>query len=201
MDEGYIKYNCEWENKAIAISEGVFKELDKWRDKLYKLNLIGVYDNGIGFGNISQKFDDKQFIITGSATGSKDYLKPSDYALVTQWDYDGNSLSCVGNTKASSESLSHAAVYESAIHAQAVIHIHSMPLWEKYKHSLPTTSDKIAYGTPAMAYAIKELVEKENQKNSGVIVMAGHEEGILSYAPTLNKAGELILILYQSLNT
>ena len=70
IDEGYIKYQCHW-RESSAIVEADITELNRWRSKLYQLNLIGEYDNGIGFGNISTRLgSSQQLIISGTKTGA-----------------------------------------------------------------------------------------------------------------------------------
>lgn len=198
MDEGYIKYDCLWENKAIEMPDSTFEELNQWRNKLYELGLIGMYSNGIGFGNISSIDKNGDFYISGSATGGKRNLLAHDYAKIINWNFDLNQLSCIGQTQASSESLSHAAIYESSNTIQAVIHIHSKKMWLKYIDKLPTTKNDIAYGTPEMAYAIKAIASSAKHKNRGMIVMGGHDEGILAYGHTLEEAGQVLLSYFTS---
>ena len=52
IDEGVVKYSCEWVLGERVALESI-KSLIQWRNHIHKLGLIGVYDNGIGFGNIS----------------------------------------------------------------------------------------------------------------------------------------------------
>ena len=81
MDEGYIKFNCKWiKDRQISIDK--LSEINKLRDRLYRLGLIGAYDNGIGFGNISIRSGKNDFIITGSATGNFHELNENHYVLV-----------------------------------------------------------------------------------------------------------------------
>jgi L-ribulose-5-phosphate 4-epimerase len=196
MNEGYIKFNCNWEQKEIQIPDEIFEKLESARSKLYKLGLIGMYPDGIGFGNISVKSTEgRGFIITGSATGQYDRLDLKNYALVTAYDFTRNSISCTGLTKASAESLSHAAVYESVPEACAVVHIHSLELWERYLNLIPTTSTDIEYGTPEMAKSIKQLISEMNGDKK-VIVMGGHREGILAFGSNLEEATSEILKIY-----
>ena len=197
MTEGYIKFNCIWEQKEIQIEPSFLIELESARTRLYELGLIGMYPDGIGFGNISVKSDKgSSFIITGSATGQFEKLKPSHYAQVTGYNFAQNTISCTGQTKASAESLSHAAVYESAPEAGAVVHIHCLWLWEKLLNNYPTTSSEIEYGTPEMAEAIQHLISvmKTDEK---VIVMGGHLEGILVFGSNLSEATDEIIKNYK----
>jgi len=197
MTEGYIKFNCIWEQKEIQIEPSLLIELESARTRLYELGLIGMYPDGIGFGNISVKSDKgSSFIITGSATGQFKKLKPSHYAQVTGYNFAQNTISCIGQTKASAESLSHAAVYESIPEVGAVVHIHCLWLWEKLMNSNLTTSREVEYGTPEMAEAIQHLISvmKTDEK---VIVMGGHREGILVFGSNLSEATDEIIKNYK----
>lgn len=200
MTEGYIKFNCDWEQKEFPLEDDLFDQLESSRSKLYDLGLIGMYSDGIGFGNISVRLNDSsEFIITGSATGQFAKLNRSHYALVKGYNFKKNSVSCTGLTKASAESLSHAAIYEAIPEAGAVVHVHSLQLWQKLLNVLPTTSVEIEYGTPEMAEAIQQLVSgmKNDEK---IIVMGGHREGILAFGNTLDEATAQIINIYNQYN-
>jgi len=197
MTEGYIKFQCVWEQKAIQIQNELFRNLDEERSLLFKLGLIGMYPDGIGFGNISVKSEENaSFIITGSATGQFEHLSQSHYALVTGYHFDKNSVTCTGLTKASAESLTHAAVYEVLPEVGSVVHVHCLWLWEKLLNNYATTSKEIEYGTPEMAFAVKSLASKLNQDNEKIIVMGGHREGILAFGSTLKEATAHIINIY-----
>jgi L-ribulose-5-phosphate 4-epimerase len=197
MNEGYIKFNCDWKQQEIQMNEEVFLELEKQRSRLYELGLIGMYPDGIGFGNISVRVDNEnKFIITGSATGQFHSLTASQYSLVTDFNFERNSVSCTGLTKASAESLTHAAVYMALPEVGAVVHIHSLLLWQKLLIKYPTTSETIEYGTPEMALAVKELAIVANSHFEKIIIMGGHREGILAFARSLDDATSAIINIY-----
>lgn len=201
MDEGYIKFNCNWRNEPIEISDRVFKSLTNLRAKLYKLSLLGMYEDGIGYGNISIRDSENTFIISGSATGGVPELKKSHYSRVDSYNFQTNIIGCTGTIRASSESLSHAAIYEVSKKINAVIHVHSRDMWDFFIDLLPTTSKTILYGTPEMALGITEIITQNQTLEKGCIIMGGHEEGILVYGASLNLAGKYLLKLYhQSLN-
>jgi L-ribulose-5-phosphate 4-epimerase len=192
MDESYIKFNCNW-IKAEPVNESQISALNIWRDKLYILGLIGADNNGIGFGNISTRFKNQEFLITGSATGGLKNLNECHYVLVNEYDLLQNRLTCTGPIKASSESLSHAAIYECSPETNAVIHVHSMAMWENLMHNVPTTSYNTKYGTPGMAYEIKRLFNKTTVTVEKILVMGGHKGGIISFGATLEEAGIILL--------
>lgn len=194
-DEGYIKFNLEWKKQSFDFPYQLFHSIQTWRQKLFELNLIGAYPDGVGFGNLSIRYRKNKFIITGSATGNLKQLTKRHYALVKDFKLDKNTIYSVGVTRASSESLSHAAIYQSNKEVNAVIHIHHQKFWKKYIHKLPTTSQDAAFGTPEIAHEISKLTTSEK----GIIIMGGHTEGVIAYGESLNEAGEILLNYYQKL--
>mgnify|MGYP000424543664 CR=1 FL=1 len=193
IDEGYIKFKSNWK-KTLPLEFSGFKKLNHFRDEMYQLHLIGAYDNGIGFGNISiRKKNSNQFYISGSATGNFSILDNSHYSLVTNISIKDNLLDCMGSIIASSESMSHAVIYKNCPWVNGVIHIHSLALWQKLLYKIPTTSKNIRYGTPEMALAIIELLENEDTLKQKIFAMAGHEEGIFVFGNDLKSAKETLL--------
>jgi len=196
MTEGYIKFQCNWANEEIQIPKEIFLSLEKERSRLYKLGLIGMYPDGIGFGNISVRAEGCTFLITGSATGQFNTLNQSHYSLVSAYHFAGNSISCKGLTKASAESLTHAAVFEALPKVGAVVHVHCLWLWEKLLNDYPTTSEEIEYGTPEMALAVQNLATEMGMSDEKIIIMGGHREGILVFGKDLEEATTQIIKIY-----
>ncbi len=191
MDEGYIKFKCNWTKAELNDN---LKKINEWRNKLYKLGLIGAYNDGIGFGNISIRLgNSNQFIITGSETGNYSKLNKDHYTKVIDFDFEKNQLICEGPVKASSESLTHAAVYTVNKEAKAVIHVHNIKLWDQLKNKVPSTPKSVEYGTPKMAYEVIRLVKETDVKKEKIFVMLGHKEGIVAFGKDLNEAGKVLL--------
>ena len=191
MDEGVIKYQCHWANEAHGVE--VPKELMHWRDRMYELGLIGVYESdGIGYGNISIKVAEGM-LISGTQTGHLPNLVADQYALVTGYSIPENWLECLGKVKASAESLTHLAFYEADPSIKAVIHIHSMAHWQRLMHKVPTSAALVPYGTPEMAVEISRLFKETNLAEKRIMVMGGHEEGLISFGENLAAAGQVIL--------
>jgi hypothetical protein len=199
IDEGYIKYQCNW-IEAPAITKERLAEINQWRNRLYELKLIGQYENGIGFGNISIRDRDRanHFIISGTSTGNIACLNEQHYTTVIDYDWDKNFVTCVGPIKASSESLTHAAIYQSNPQINAVIHVHNFNLWQKLMDRVPTTNRNCAYGTPEMAREIIRLCREARLMDCKILVMSGHEEGIISFGSSLDEAGAVLLNYYSN---
>jgi hypothetical protein len=95
MDEGYIKFKCNWIlSNDIPLDK--VAELNMWREIMYDKGWIGLYPDGIGFGNISIRCDEKTFLISGTATGGLPTLTKSHYSLVTNYDLSTNTVTCMG---------------------------------------------------------------------------------------------------------
>lgn len=191
MDEGYIKFNCEWIQDA-PVKNFRIKELIKFRNMMRSQGLIGMNENGVGYGNISARKDNNKFYISGSATGGIDKADYSHFTLVEKCAIADNLICCRGPVKASSESLTHAAVYEANALVNSVIHIHNYAKWNEFLNIYPTTNIGAKYGTPEMANEIKEIVSAEKAA-SGIIIMGGHEEGIISYGENIKKAYYILI--------
>ena len=205
LDEGYIKFKAHWTKKAVFPAEETAK-LHQARQILYQHKLIGAYDNGIGFGNISQRFlpmntvknsinNKNKFLITGSATGNYETLNSSHFSLVTKVNISQNSLFCEGPIVASSESMSHAVIYHTCPEVGAVVHVHSLALWQQLLWKIPTTDADAAYGTPEMANSIVDLLKNTDLRHSKLFVMSGHEEGIFSFGANLEEAVKIVIDL------
>ena len=97
---------------------------------------------------------------------------------------------CEGLILASSESLSHAAIFEADKEINAVIHIHNMEMWKTGLNKYPTTLAEYSFGTPEIALNIGELLEEDSIRKNGIIIMGGHSEGILFFGKDLDEAGK-----------
>jgi hypothetical protein len=189
----YVKFTYERAPADIAPFD-TLTELNACRRKLLQLRLIGVDSSGMGFGNLSVRAGaTRNFYITGSATGGLPKLSLTDCVRVVAYDFPRNWLSYEGAAIPSSESLTHAAIYESDSSTSAVIHSHDLDLWATLLDSAPTTSKSVAYGTPAMAYEIIRLFKETDVRSRKIFVMAGHEGGIVTFGENLGDAFDVVM--------
>jgi len=201
--EGTIKYKFDFTQTAPLSSEQV-AELNAWRKVMYLLQLIGQSPDryaGYGFGNISQRLsapgDQLQFVITGTQTGFLADLTAEHYTTVLECYPEQNRLVSAGPVKPSAESMTHGAVYAMDDSACGVIHAHSPHIWELAEQlGLPQTAPNVSYGTPEMSAEVVRLFAETPVRESGVFSMAGHEDGIVAFGPSVAEASaRLIAVL------
>ena len=189
----YVKFTYQRADADIATFDAL-AELNACRRRLVDQHLLGVHPNGVGFGNMSVR-DGRttRFHITGSATGNLPELSPRDCVRVVAYDFARNWLSYEGAAIPSSESLTHAAIYESDPTISAVIHCHDSALWRTLLDRVPTTSKSVIYGTPEMAHEIMRLFNVTDLRRRAILVMAGHEGGIVTFGKNLKAAFEVLM--------
>lgn len=192
-ETGSVKFTCEHVHRPLGPFAG-FDELNACRRTLRQLSVLGVDAHGIGFGNLSVRDSaTNNFYITGSATGAQSELTPDDYARVVAIDLERNWLRCEGATIASSESLTHAAVYRSEPATGAVIHGHGDRLWRRWSGVAPTTSPLVDYGTPEMAREVQRLFHETDVRQQKLFIMGGHADGFVAFGRDLPEALAIVM--------
>lgn len=187
-DDGYIKFKsiCE---KAVAVPQDKIIDINYWRTMLWQEEFIGEYkDTHVGYGNISIRDKEDSFLISGTQTGKHTVLSETQYALVTAWNYEQNTVRYSGCIKPSAEALTHAAIYDLSPYYQAVIHAHDKDIWNHYKGILPTTSTGTEYGTTELAKEITALYATSNLAQKKIIIMEGHTDGIIIFGHSIVEA-------------
>ena len=185
-DEGVVKYRAVHANGEIP-RNAFIDRLDEVRTQLFDWSLIGVYPDGVGYGNVSIR-SGSGCIISGTATGGVRTLGLSGYCAVVEFNLRQNTVHTLGPVPASSEAMTHCAIYWADERVNCVLHIHNYKFWRMLlDRGATATAEEIAYGTPEMAEAIANCVQQKDAE-SGLIVMAGHEEGIVAYGATIGTA-------------
>lgn len=208
IDDGVIKYDLSGYIHSGNLEISEYKDLEQCRKILFKLNLIGEYpQEQVGFGNMSQKRDyhqyhttnRPQFVITGTQTGKFADLKGEHYTRVLDYDIKAMTLNAMGPVKASSEAITHGAIYLASSSINAIFHIHNENIWQGMINELdPSTPEDIPYGTYEMACAVKACI---NSQHEGYFVMKGHKDGVVIYAESLERCSELTLELNRRFNS
>ncbi|MDH5657677.1 MAG: class II aldolase/adducin family protein [Spirochaetia bacterium] len=189
--EGVIKFQYEWV-KAEPPSRVSVAELELLRNTLYRMKFIGVDETGLGFGNVSRrnlkKENKNEFIITGSQTGGLPALFAKDYCRIVDYDYDRFWVKSEGQIKPSSESLTHAALYDTDPEIAWIIHIHNLKLWDfMIQNQYPETGN-ISYGTRELALEVKKLHQSGGFQKGNFLAMTGHTSGIITFGKTSKEA-------------
>lgn len=189
----YVKFTHARASADIPAFAGL-AELNKYRRKLLELQLIGVDSNGVSFGNLSIRDGaTENFYVTGSATGALHDLTPDDCARVVAYNFEKNRVRYDGFAIPSSESLTHAAIYESDANAGAVIHCHDSKMWLALLNQAPTTSKPARYGTQEMAFEILRLFANRDLHRRKILVMGGHDGGIVTFGKDLEEAFAVLI--------
>lgn len=204
IEDGVIKFNHVFLEEIGPLNRNEYAEVEAVRQVLYEKGLIGAYPDGVGYGNLSQRrnlenfYPSKkpQFIILGTQTGGLSQLDGRHYTYVVDYDFLKNQLEVIGPIKASSESLTHASIYESSKSIECVIHIHNKKMWDGLLLSgYPKVPKEVKYGTQEMAAFAAKIVN--DSKNKNLLVMEGHEEGVIFWGSSLQETLDLTLEVYQ----
>ncbi len=196
--EGYYKF-CPRFVGTRRFTPECLAGLNRWRDILLELKLVGHYSEGelkgVGYGNLSRRTPDG-FLITATRTGSLARLGSEHYTEITAVDVAHNTvdfLAVTHDTTPSSECMTHAMFYQADAGIGAVLHAHHFDVWKRFLNRVPTTAPDVEYGTPAMADEILRLFRETELPRSKLAAMAGHEEGLIAFGRDLDEAGAILL--------
>jgi L-ribulose-5-phosphate 4-epimerase len=194
--EGVIKFDLRYTPSSLG-PECDISRLEAARNRLFAARLIGrdsARYEGLGYGNISERWHDSDcFVISGSQTGGFAHLTLDEYALVTAADVEHNILVAEGCCKPSSESLTHALIYQLDPAVKGVVHVHCPELWQAAERlHLPCTPASVPYGSLAMVLAVRHLWDSGQLDDMRGFVMLGHQDGIVTFGDGLEQATNLL---------
>ena len=199
--EGVTKFDLAFAPSAPPPQRQI-AELIGWRMIFWRIGLIGqdpARYGGVGFGNVSQRLPAKRgsplrFAITATQTGALPVLTAQHFAIVTACDPARNRIEARGPLPPSSESLTHGMLYRLDRSIRFVFHVHSPDIWRQAGPlKLARTRRDVAYGTPAMAAEVKRLLRGSAFRRSPILVMGGHEDGVISFGRSADEAGAALI--------
>ncbi len=206
IEEGVLQFEVRHEQEALSSSRygDLACRLIAWREILCRLGWVGQDPHrygGYGFGNVSARVGPaslprrrRPFLITGTQTGEKRCMSLADFCLVESCEYEANLVASRGRVRPSSESMTHAAVYDQGPQIRFVFHGHCPAIWQRSRElHLPTTPESIGYGTPEMAMAVRHLFQSTALDEIRVLSMGGHEDGIVAFGRSAEEAGQAVL--------
>ena len=196
--EGVIKFALEFRPGPPPLADKL-RELEAWRRIFRRLDLLGQDMHryaGLGFGNLSRRagtdLPTDAFIISGTQTGGMERLDPEFYVTVLACDTAGNRVLACGPVRPSSEALSHGVLYQADPGIDWVMHLHSPAIFAAAgRLRLPITDPAAAYGSPQLAAEIRRLCPLAGRP--GLLVMGGHEDGILAFGASAAATGGLVV--------
>jgi len=192
--EGVIKFDFKCLDDSFIIKPRFYQKVDKYRQLLKLHDYIGQYPNGISYGNISmRRGKSKHFIISASDTGKIIDTTAVHYVEIIHCDISENTCYYKGAGLPSSEALSHFILYNYSPEINAVIHLHNKELWKKLLYKVPTSSPEVEYGTQEMVEEIRRLLERTDLMKEKILVMGGHEDGIICFGESLTEAWDILM--------
>ena len=192
--DGVIQFQLHHRDAPLPDAEAI-GILSGLRDALRARGWIGrdpARYGGLGYGNVSRRLAGDAFLVSATQTGHLATLAALHWVTVTVASPATNELWSEGAGKPSSESLTHAAIYQ-ACNAAFVCHIHHPALWNAVcagAIALPKTPASATYGTPAMAASLSEIASCET--DSFAAAMSGHEDGLMAAAESPEALLELL---------
>jgi hypothetical protein len=205
--EGVIRFDVR--HSGAPLDEREFGEtartLAAWREILAHLRLLGVdparYE-GLGYGNVSARVGPfggvargrRRFLVTGTQTAGLAHATLREFCLVEAWDVERNQVTSSGLVPPSSESLTHAALYDASPATRVVLHAHAPDLWRQARAlGIPVTDAGAANGTPAMAREVARLYRQGTLASTRIAAMGGHEDGVIVLGGSAEEAGGVLV--------
>ncbi len=195
--EGTIQFAYELvPDDSPKLNHEAFADLAAWRSILHDLELIGQTPDryeGYGYGNLSVRGDDDDFVITASQTSGEASLLAAHLVRITHYNLERFWVDANGSEPPSSESMTHAMIYQADPRMRCVAHVHSQDMWQhRSLLKLPQTAVDVPYGSLAMVAAVRELLDT-HQSRPLVFATAGHEDGIFACGHNPRECGTLLV--------
>lgn len=199
--EGVIRFQADHRDTALSGGfDDLIAKISAWRQVLRAAGWVGQDPRrygGYGYGNLSVRVPepDGGFLITGSQTSGLERVTAQHFSWVLRWSTENNQVESRGSTLPSSESLSHAALYDASPEIRAVFHVHAPRIFRLRR---PATAERIEAGTPEMARDIGRVwaslpPEGFGGASRGVLVMGGHSDGVLAFGESIDAAGRSLV--------
>lgn len=197
--EGVIgfAYALEAPDGDIVTAEALHA-LRGWRRVLQRLELLGQTQGrygGLGYGNLSTRdpAEPAHFVITASQTSGTEDFGQQHLVRIVHANVARFWVDAVGQQPPSSESLTHAMIYQAAPDIGWVMHVHSPDIWRHSERlDLPVTPPEVGYGSAAMAEAVASLLGRHPRRPL-VFATAGHEDGVFACGASADAAGNALV--------
>lgn len=198
-DEGVIRFRADHEDGDLpSDARRVARVLLPVRAELRRAGWLGRDPDrygGYAYGNLSARLGEERFVVSGTQTSDLDDADEDTFCVVEGWELEDNRVTSTGPVRPSSESLSHAALYQAALWIGVVLHVHAPGLFTRAARTgLPATGPDAEAGTVAIARDLLHL-GRDLEAPAGVVHMAGHPDGLLAYGETAPQALRALAVL------
>jgi hypothetical protein len=197
--EGTIRFAYALEPPAGAVAGiDTLRALGAWRALFKRLELLGqdpTRYGGLGFGNLSSRDRHRgdEFVITASQTATAPTLADEDLVRITHSNPGRFWVDAVGRQPPSSETLTHAMIYQADASIGWVFHVHSPEIWRRADElELPATAVDAPYGSPAMAEAVSQLLARHPSRPF-VFATLGHQDGVFACGASADDTGSALM--------
>jgi L-ribulose-5-phosphate 4-epimerase len=199
--EGTIQFAYSLNAPADAVADPhTVDTLRGWRTVLRRLGLLGQdparYD-GLGFGNLSARDADcpDEFVVTASQTSGAEILDDDGLVRIIHSDLERFWVDALGRQPPSSETLTHAMIYQADTSVNWVFHAHSPEIWRQTRAlGLPATPEHVAYGSTAMVRAVADLLGRHSTRPLAFTTL-GHQDGVFACGASAAQAGTTLAAL------
>ncbi len=199
--EGVIQFEYSLEPAPDThVEAGLSNTLLAWRSILRRIGLLGQRADrygGLGYGNLSVRDPERprEFVVTASQTSGFTALETDGLCRIRDFDLGRFRVSAIGARPPSSESLSHAMIYDADPEVGWVFHVHSPEIRRRAAAlELPVTAADVAYGSPAMASAVTDVLAANGERPLAFVTL-GHEDGVFACGATAESTGALLVTL------
>jgi hypothetical protein len=191
--EGVIKFKLA-HHSTPPISHPGLAELNAFRTLFFRLGLTGQdplrYD-GLGYGNFSIREGTAEFLISASQTGGIPELGNEHYVRIIKASPEEHTIKSEGPLPPSSETMTHASIYQASPSTHCVMHVHDPLIWqESLQLGLESTAQDIPYGSREMAIALGGIAARHPE---GVIAMQGHLDGVIAFGGSISETARLLI--------
>jgi L-ribulose-5-phosphate 4-epimerase len=199
--EGTIHFAYALDAPVDAVADPhTMETLRGWRTVLKRLGLLGqdpARYEGLGFGNLSARDQARpaEFVVTASQTSGAETLDDDGLVRIVRGDLARFWVDALGRQPPSSETLTHAMIYQADAGVNWIFHVHSPEIWRQTRAlRLPATPEHVAYGSTAMVQAVAALLEQHSARPLAFTTL-GHQDGVFACGAGADDAGTILATL------
>lgn len=199
--EGTIQFAYDLQPPDAEVADAAaLARLGGWRAVFKRLAVLGQDPErygGLGFGNLSCRDAARpgEFVVTASQTAAAPTLTDDDLVRITHNNPARFWVDAVGRQPPSSETLTHAMIYQADPDIAWVFHLHCPDIWLNSEQlGLPVTDEHVTYGSPAMIDAVARLLNDQRQRPL-VFATLGHRDGVFACGASADAAGGAVVAL------